>query len=168
MQVIAALSLLLSLAEAGLVIKAPRTENPGAPPSSGLVMFPLPPTTASPLSTTTTTTTTSTTTATAYVGTESEDPIRGTATTIASAGNSEITAAPTLDLENLDTPGEGEKFVQTTFWACETFPLETHCGWHEPILDASNSGAGRTGEQSFGARAGVAVALAAVALVYGF
>ncbi|OTA77629.1 hypothetical protein M434DRAFT_44879, partial [Hypoxylon sp. CO27-5] len=47
------------------------------------------------------------------------------------------------------------KYVQTTYWSCVTFPLETHCGWHQPILDA---GAGRIGCEGSGRaalRAGV-------------
>ncbi|KAI1200253.1 hypothetical protein F5X97DRAFT_98365 [Nemania serpens] len=171
MQVIAALSVLLSFAEAGLIVKAPRTVNAALLPSSGLVMFTftLPPTTntiaASPtLSTTTmtaTTTTTTTTATTIYAGSEAGDPIHGTATAIANAGSPKTTAAPTLDLGGL-AASDGKKFVQTTFWACETFPLETHCGWHEPILDASNSGAGAG---AGGAGKQQSVVVAAVALV---
>ncbi|KAI1183045.1 hypothetical protein F5B17DRAFT_417699 [Nemania serpens] len=174
MQVIATLLYILSLVEAGLIIKAPRTEKQGSPPSSGLVMFTLPPITntmaASSLTLSTTTTTTTTTTATTTTMTTIPTPTayaEGTATAIGNADIPETTAAPTLDLENLDDAGNGIKFVQTTFWACETFPLETHCGWHEPILDASNSGASRTGQQSVAARAGVAVACVVAALVYG-
>ncbi|KAI1110296.1 hypothetical protein F5Y14DRAFT_365458 [Nemania sp. NC0429] len=165
MQVITALSVLLSLAEAGLVMKAPRTESQGLPPASGLVMFTLSPTTStvaeSPTSSTMTTTTTTTTT-TSFTAT-------ATATATVSVANAETTAAPTLDLENASGAKDGKKFIQTTFWACETFPLETHCGWHEPILDASNAGVGmgRAAGQS-AARAVFAVAGVIVALVYGF
>ncbi|KAJ2979868.1 hypothetical protein NUW58_g7091 [Xylaria curta] len=50
----------------------------------------------------------------------------------------EPTAAPALENGGGERTivADGRKFVQTTYWACETFPKETHCGWHEPILDA--------------------------------
>ncbi|KAK8071421.1 hypothetical protein PG997_011624 [Apiospora hydei] len=32
------------------------------------------------------------------------------------------------------------KFVQTTYWSCVQWPTTMHCGWHKPILDASNGG----------------------------
>ncbi|CAJ2502170.1 Uu.00g095640.m01.CDS01 [Anthostomella pinea] len=50
----------------------------------------------------------------------------------------QITAFPDEELDlgtNLRDTG-GQKFVQTTYWSCVTFPRETHCGWHQPILDA--------------------------------
>ncbi|KAI8948852.1 hypothetical protein F4801DRAFT_436591 [Xylaria longipes] len=49
------------------------------------------------------------------------------------------TEAPALNQASEQIVDGGSKFVQTTFWACETFPLETHCGWHEPILDVSSA-----------------------------
>ncbi|KAI6090632.1 hypothetical protein F4821DRAFT_21357 [Hypoxylon rubiginosum] len=60
----------------------------------------------------------------------------------------------------------GAKFVQTTYWSCVTFPLETHCGWHEPILDA---GAGRVGCEGGQAalRAGIVAGVVAGGLVFG-
>ncbi|KAK9783698.1 hypothetical protein SCAR479_00257 [Seiridium cardinale] len=33
------------------------------------------------------------------------------------------------------------KFKQTTYYTCVTWPSTVHCGWHEPILDASMDGA---------------------------
>lgn len=40
------------------------------------------------------------------------------------------------------TPGpivdDAQRFVQTTYTTCVTFPNSVHCGVHEPILDASN------------------------------
>ncbi|KAI1362587.1 hypothetical protein F5Y08DRAFT_271051 [Xylaria arbuscula] len=50
------------------------------------------------------------------------------------------TPTPTvLDL-NLE-----QKFVQTTYWACATVGTEAHCGWHEPILDASSGARSKIG-----------------------
>ncbi|KAK8102177.1 hypothetical protein PG984_015323 [Apiospora sp. TS-2023a] len=43
------------------------------------------------------------------------------------------------------------KFVQTTYWSCVQWPTTVHCGWHEPILDASN-GAGSPGRGQEGSR----------------
>ncbi|KAK8024594.1 hypothetical protein PG993_012660 [Apiospora rasikravindrae] len=43
------------------------------------------------------------------------------------------------------------KFVQTTYWSCVQWPTTMHCGWHKPILDASNGvaspGRGQEGPQ---------------------
>lgn len=33
--------------------------------------------------------------------------------------------------------GVEAKFRQTTYYTCVTWPTTVHCGWHEPILDAS-------------------------------
>jgi len=37
-----------------------------------------------------------------------------------------------------------ERFRQTTYWSCVQWPgvSTAHCGWHEPILDASMPNAG--------------------------
>ncbi|KAI0151489.1 hypothetical protein BJ166DRAFT_536180 [Pestalotiopsis sp. NC0098] len=32
------------------------------------------------------------------------------------------------------------KFRQTTYYTCVTWPSTVHCGWHEPIVDASMNG----------------------------
>ena len=37
------------------------------------------------------------------------------------------------------TAATGAKFVQTTYYSCVTIGPDSHCGWHEPILDASTS-----------------------------
>ncbi|KAI1847683.1 hypothetical protein JX265_013926 [Neoarthrinium moseri] len=54
--------------------------------------------------------------------------------------------------ESLEGGGSGAavvaKFRQTTYWSCVTWPSTVHCGWHEPILDASmNSGDRRSSEK---------------------
>ncbi|TPX06692.1 uncharacterized protein E0L32_002188 [Thyridium curvatum] len=46
-----------------------------------------------------------------------------------------ITPAPaTVDM--LDQAGNN--FIQTTYYTCVTVGSYSHCGWHEPILDASS------------------------------
>ncbi|KAI1733497.1 hypothetical protein F4680DRAFT_454908 [Xylaria scruposa] len=60
----------------------------------------------------------------------------------------------------------GSKFVQTTFWACETSPKETHCGWREPILDVS--GATAAYPRGVLVRAGIGAACVIGVLLYGF
>ncbi|KAK8092825.1 hypothetical protein PG999_014412 [Apiospora kogelbergensis] len=52
------------------------------------------------------------------------------------------------------------KFVQTTYWSCVQWPTTMHCGWHEPILDASN-GAGSRGRGREGAQRAVGAGLLA-------
>ncbi|KAK6857332.1 hypothetical protein PG995_007519 [Apiospora arundinis] len=52
------------------------------------------------------------------------------------------------------------KFVQTTYWSCVQWPTTMHCGWHEPILDASNGG-GRTGRGQEGPQRAVGAGLVA-------
>ncbi|CAK7212727.1 hypothetical protein SCUCBS95973_001561 [Sporothrix curviconia] len=43
--------------------------------------------------------------------------------------------------------GQADKFVQTTYYSCVTMGTYTHCGWHEPILDASTSAASGSSSQ---------------------
>ncbi|TGJ80015.1 hypothetical protein E0Z10_g8743 [Xylaria hypoxylon] len=118
----------LGRVDAGLVLKAPRTEIPGLL-SGHVFVTPVPIPVAA-----TTTVLPAISTATSTSGEIPSDVGTGTGTGTAQASNPETTAAPPLDL------GDGQKFVQTTYWACATFPSETHCGWHEPILDASSAG----------------------------
>lgn len=61
----------------------------------------------------------------------------------------------------------GAKFVQTTYWSCVTFPLETHCGWHEPILDAGVGRVGCEGNGQAALRAGIVAGVVAGGLVLG-
>ncbi|KAI1767130.1 hypothetical protein GGR53DRAFT_483161 [Hypoxylon sp. FL1150] len=78
-----------------------------------------------------------------------------------------ITPSPEFNLPGGNFHEVGAKFVQTTYWSCVTFPLETHCGWHEPILDA---GAGRVGCESGGQaalRAGIVAGVVAGGLMFG-
>lgn len=57
------------------------------------------------------------------------------------------------------------KFRQTTYYSCVTWPNTVHCGWHEPILDASmDSAASRYGSRASAVRAG-AVALVIAGLL---
>lgn len=63
---------------------------------------------------------------------------------------------------------ENERFRQTTFWSCHTFARETHCGWHEPILDAGAAprlgfGGRRDGVDGSGGGGGVILWRAGVA-----
>lgn len=49
-----------------------------------------------------------------------------------------ITQAPAAEATGKQP---GAKFIQTTYYSCVTMGTYTHCGWHEPILDASTSAA---------------------------
>ncbi|KAI0537273.1 hypothetical protein GGR58DRAFT_472423 [Xylaria digitata] len=138
----------LGQADAGLV-KAPRTETP-ALLSGHVFVEPIP--TPTPA---TTTVLPAISTATSTPGEIPSD----IGTVPAQASNPEITAAPPLE------PGDGQKFIQTTYWACATLGLETHCGWHEPILDVSSAGtrvSGGSGALMGGVAACVAAALVLV------
>ncbi|KAJ3566347.1 hypothetical protein NPX13_g7164 [Xylaria arbuscula] len=57
------------------------------------------------------------------------------------------TPTPTVSDLNLE-----QKFVQTTYWACATLGTEAHCGWHEPILDASSGAYAKMGGGDGGGR----------------
>ncbi|KAI1778491.1 hypothetical protein F4818DRAFT_302884 [Hypoxylon cercidicola] len=78
----------------------------------------------------------------------------------------QITPSPEFDPPGGNFHEIGAKFVQTTYWSCVTFPLETHCGWHEPILDA---GAGRVRCEGGGQalRAGIVAGVVAGGLMLG-
>lgn len=79
----------------------------------------------------------------------------------------QITPSPEFDPPGGNFHEIGAKFVQTTYWSCVTFPLETHCGWHEPILDA---GAGRIrcdGDGQAALRAGIVAGVVAGGLMLG-
>lgn len=65
----------------------------------------------------------------------------------------EITASPDSGLVD----DVAERFRQTTYWSCVKFPLTTHCGWHEPIIDASMPNAASNAAP--GGRAGVGMAV---------
>ncbi|KAI0012590.1 hypothetical protein F4779DRAFT_614315 [Xylariaceae sp. FL0662B] len=140
MLVIVALIAFLSLVEASL--KTPRTAN--------LISTPSPSSHPGSIPTTTTTTIPPfITTVSAPSSHSASGPatLRPSATaetnvvvpvSASGADDPAITPSPELDLgaANFHGTGMGAKFVQTTYWSCVTFPLETHCGWHEPILDA--------------------------------
>ncbi|KAI1451807.1 hypothetical protein F4805DRAFT_70900 [Annulohypoxylon moriforme] len=90
-----------------------------------------------------------------------------TSISTASAGSPEITPSPELDPPGANFHEMGAKYVQTTYWSCVTFPLETHCGWHQPILDA---GAGRVrceGGGQAALRAGIVAGVVAGGLALG-
>ncbi|KAI0192519.1 hypothetical protein F4808DRAFT_365487 [Astrocystis sublimbata] len=69
-----------------------------------------------------------------------------------------------------------QKFLQTTYYACHTWARETHCGWHEPILDASldsdsssgASGGGGAGAKDAIVRVGVVAGVVAWGVVWGW
>ncbi|KAI0879926.1 uncharacterized protein GGS22DRAFT_102185 [Annulohypoxylon maeteangense] len=90
-----------------------------------------------------------------------------TSISTASAGSPEITPSPESDSPGANFHEMGVKYVQTTYWSCVTFPLETHCGWHQPILDA---GAGRIrceGSGQAALRAGIVAGVVAGGLALG-
>ncbi|KAI0101713.1 hypothetical protein GGR51DRAFT_529062 [Nemania sp. FL0031] len=163
MQVIAAILVLLSFAEAGLIAKAPRTESPD-PAASDMFII-----TSSPAASTVTASPPLPLTTSTQASITPGGAIYGTA--VGNSGNPEPTPAPNYDL---GSPGaeplrvtDGIKFVQTTYWACESLPFETHCGWHMPILDTSAASLNIAG-QGTALRAGIAAACVGVALLYGF
>jgi hypothetical protein len=71
-----------------------------------------------------------------------------------------------------DIDGDDEinaAFVQTTYYSCVTRGTYSHCGWHIPILDASNAAPNHGGGAATGIaaiRAGLVAAAAAVAAVF--
>ncbi|KAI0972153.1 hypothetical protein F4678DRAFT_460383 [Xylaria arbuscula] len=152
----------LGLVDAGIVVKAPRTEPLGL--SSGHVFVqPVPtlvPTTTTILSAVSTT---SSIANTSIIANTSRETPCSLYTGMTHARNPDITAAPTLDL---DLDSQGQKFVQTTYWACATLGGEAHCGWHEPILDTSAANM-RVGGENIAIRAGgvAALMIGALALV---
>ncbi|KAI1081529.1 hypothetical protein F5B20DRAFT_68405 [Whalleya microplaca] len=158
--IVALIALLLSLVEASL--KTPRTASPILSPSAS----------SNPSSTPTT--------ASASFITISAPPRHGASSSalppsgaeppsatveaniVVPSGTSEadgaaVTASPELDL-GANFHEIGAKYVQTTYWSCVTFPLETHCGWHEPILDAGAARIGCDGGRA-ALRAGVAAGI---------
>ncbi|KAI1140027.1 hypothetical protein F5Y05DRAFT_304258 [Hypoxylon sp. FL0543] len=81
--------------------------------------------------------------------------------------NPKITPSPELDPPGANFHEMDEKYVQTTYWSCVTFPLETHCGWHQPILDAGAGKIGCEGSGQVALRAGVVAGVVAGGLVLG-
>ncbi|KAI1653843.1 hypothetical protein F4813DRAFT_241312 [Daldinia decipiens] len=79
----------------------------------------------------------------------------------------EITPSPELPPPGANFHEIGVKYVQTTYYSCVTFPLETHCGWHEPILDAGASGIRCEGSGQVALRAGVVAGIVAGGLILG-
>ncbi|KAI1347025.1 hypothetical protein F5Y01DRAFT_259223 [Xylaria sp. FL0043] len=115
---------LLGGTDAGVVVKAPRTESPDLMSGHAFV---------EPVPTYTPTATTvlpSISTITGTASTSEETPC----TSMTHASDPAITVAPPLSLGFV---GQEQKFVQTTYWGCATLGQEAHCGWHEPILDTS-------------------------------
>ncbi|KAI2625120.1 hypothetical protein GGR54DRAFT_594971 [Hypoxylon sp. NC1633] len=98
-------------------------------------------------------------------------PINGqstdTPTGTASSSTPKITASPEFDPPGGNFHEIGAKFKQTTYWSCVTFPLETHCGWHEPILDAGAGRVGCGGGGEAALRAGIVAGVVAGGLVLG-
>ncbi|KAI5925196.1 hypothetical protein F4810DRAFT_708999 [Camillea tinctor] len=140
------LTFLLSLAsvQAGL-LKTPRTARPSPPSSSStpLLNSTIPALTIA--------------TATAIVPTNvkavATAPAAGPTEVAAAADSNDSSPPTTTPAPKQDTDGDdddlggifheiyGQKYTQTTYYSCVTFPLETHCGWHEPILEVQDSGA---------------------------
>lgn len=192
--IITVIVVLLSFAEAGLIAKAPRTEDPAfqtpsqfyiitstttnttTPSPTGTVVV-IPPPSRTTATTTTTTTGTSQTMTTS--GAVSPSDVTGGGLAIADDNNPTnhepmTTAAPG---DNEPEPegvvdGQQMKFVQTTYFACVTRALSTHCGWHEPILDTSAAAAAAAagtsrGGESLALRASLLAAFAVAALAIG-
>ncbi|KAI1211489.1 uncharacterized protein F4807DRAFT_391127 [Annulohypoxylon truncatum] len=90
-----------------------------------------------------------------------------TSISTASTGSPEITPSPELDPPGANFHEMGAKYVQTTYWSCVTFPLETHCGWHQPILDAKAGGIRCDGSGQAALRAGIVAGVVAGGLALG-
>lgn len=43
---------------------------------------------------------------------------------------------------------DGETFVRTTYYTCITLDHHSHCGWHEPVLQAGSSTSGGAGTRA--------------------
>ncbi|KAI4862618.1 hypothetical protein F4820DRAFT_17765 [Hypoxylon rubiginosum] len=110
-------------------------------------------------------------TRTAPVETRSAVRLPGTAVSIMPIGTGsnspQITPSPEFDPPGGNFHEIGAKFVQTTYWSCVTFPLETHCGWHEPILDAGAGRARCEGGGQAALRAGIVAGVVAGGLMFG-
>jgi hypothetical protein len=175
--IITVMLVLLSFAEAGLIAKAPRTEDPAlqtpsqfyiitsttTPSPTGTVVVIPPPTTTTTTTPTPTTTGSSNTMATPGAAL----PAPGREPDVANdPANHEpvTTAAPGNELDGVD--GRQMKFVQTTYFACVTHALSTHCGWHEPILDTS-AAAGTSRGEGLALRASLIAAFAFAVLAIG-
>ncbi|KAI0106574.1 hypothetical protein F4776DRAFT_436784 [Hypoxylon sp. NC0597] len=165
MQAIVALLALLSFAEASL--KTPRTAISPNPSSTTTTLE------AALSSTTIPATSASSTQLTSDVDVTAKNrntvfPLdEPTSSSTMAASNPKITPSPELNPPGANFHEMNAKYVQTTYWSCVTFPLETHCGWHQPILDA---GAGRIGCEGRGQaalRAGVVAGVIAGGLVLG-
>ncbi|KAI0440431.1 hypothetical protein F4803DRAFT_553092 [Xylaria telfairii] len=146
---------LLYLAEAGL-LRAPRTATSE-------------PQTFSAFQITTSTTTTTITPPATFIIPAQTSP---TSTALPYGFVAIVETASTSDPAPTEAPAlavidaGGSKFVQTTFWACETFPMETHCGWHEPLLEVSSGAAAPYPRRVF-VRAGAVAAFVAGVLLRG-
>ncbi|KAI0521954.1 hypothetical protein F5B22DRAFT_643536 [Xylaria bambusicola] len=169
---------LLGRAEAGLIAKVPRTETPdvlssshiAAPTQTPSILPGYEPRSTSGLplggifvepdpsdrpSTTPTLFPPTSTTSQISEETPCEDHMNSTMThgmnhNMTHAKIPETTPTPTLDVD----AGLQQKFVQTTYWACATLGTEAHCGWHEPILDASSGAHSAISSSSLALRAG--------------
>ncbi|KAK3934748.1 hypothetical protein QBC46DRAFT_70237 [Diplogelasinospora grovesii] len=73
-----------------------------------------------------------------------------------------VTDAPAIEGQGIDANGDAIKFVQTTYYSCVTMGTYSHCGWHEPILDASSGT-----KSAFGRDAGIAMRAASAAAIVG-
>ncbi|KAI1269982.1 hypothetical protein F5Y18DRAFT_421460 [Xylariaceae sp. FL1019] len=88
-----------------------------------------------------------------------------------------ITPAPMGgQFHEVDIEGMKEKsFHITTFWSCHTFPHETYCGWHEPVVfdgpadsgdDASSTNGGLRWSKDVFRRAGVVAVVAGLGVAF--
>jgi hypothetical protein len=52
----------------------------------------------------------------------------------------------------------------TTYWACQTWPLTVHCGWHTPVLEGGDeiAAAGRVDGRGVVGRALLGLGVAVV------
>ncbi|KAJ4422757.1 hypothetical protein N0V82_002536 [Gnomoniopsis sp. IMI 355080] len=75
----------------------------------------------------------------ASVGGSGGTAASATTAAVLAADQAQTTAKPTDDPEaDADLAREG--YSQVTYYTCEAFATTTHCGWHVPVVHASEAG----------------------------
>jgi hypothetical protein len=88
-----------------------------------------------------------------------------TATSSPDPSSTITTFALPSGISSVEELTEQRKWHVETYWSCVTFPLTTHCGWHEPVLPGGTEIA--AAPRVTGVAGGVMVA-AAAAVGWGF
>ncbi|KAH9907060.1 hypothetical protein F4778DRAFT_778486 [Xylariomycetidae sp. FL2044] len=96
----------------------------------------------------------------AFVTTDDDDE-NGDTTTTATVATAAAAAAMMVTEAPGSAPDLGEyadEYTQVTYFSCHTFALETHCGWHEPIVRVNNAAGRGVGKGGKVVRAGLVAA----------